>query len=103
MLWKRGEKVANYFLVGLLSQIISKDLSLLDPRQSMAPRFLPSTEFDPLRPGPGASAPTFYSGQRFGPRPTEVDPAIQAKRRMAAQRERDLRNYHQEQQFQKRT
>jgi hypothetical protein len=44
-----------------------------------------------------------YSGQRYSSRPTEADPAVQAKRRMAAERERDLRNYHQEQQFQKRT
>lgn len=41
----------------------------------------------------------YYASQRFQGRPNEVDPMMQAKRRMAAQRERELRNYHQEQQY----
>ncbi|KAF2862396.1 hypothetical protein K470DRAFT_293555 [Piedraia hortae CBS 480.64] len=42
----------------------------------------------------------FYAGQRFpSGRSTEVDQMMQAKRRLAAQRERELRNYHQEQQY----
>jgi hypothetical protein len=69
----------------------------------MGQRFSQAAEFDPMRPMTGGNVQNFYTSQRFGPRPGEVDPAIQAKRRMAAQRERDLRNYHQEQQFQKRT
>jgi hypothetical protein len=74
-----------------------------DPRMPLGPRFPQTAEFDPMRPMTGGNVQNFYTSQRFGPRPGEVDPAIQAKRRMAAQRERDLRNYHQEQQFQKRT
>lgn len=58
--------------------------------------------------GPSAGPPqNFFPSpvtQRFGgARSNEPDPAVQAKRRMAAQRERELRNYHQEQQFHKRT
>lgn len=42
----------------------------------------------------------FYAGQRFpGGRQSEAEQVLQAKRRMAAQRERELRNYHQEQQY----
>lgn len=41
----------------------------------------------------------YYAAQRFGSRQSEAEQMIQAKRRMAAQRERELRNYHQEQQY----
>jgi hypothetical protein len=43
----------------------------------------------------------YYAGQRFPPqnRHSEAEQMLQAKRRMAAQRERELRNYHQEQQY----
>lgn len=41
----------------------------------------------------------FYQNQRYAPRPNDADQMAQAKRRMAAQRERELRNYHQEQQY----
>ncbi|RHZ49246.1 uncharacterized protein CDV56_100228 [Aspergillus thermomutatus] len=41
----------------------------------------------------------YYASQRFQSRPNEVEQMMQAKRRMAAQRERELRNYHQEQQY----
>jgi hypothetical protein len=75
------------------------------------PRFPPSNEFDPMRPVSQGHVQGYIANQRFGSggsgggggRPTEGDPAMQAKRRMAAQRERELRNFHQEQQFQKRT
>lgn len=40
----------------------------------------------------------YYASQRYGGR-SEGDQMAQAKRRMAAQRERELRNYHQEQQY----
>lgn len=59
-------------------------------------------EFDGMRPQSSGNLQNFYQNQRFGPRPTEQDQAMQAKRRMAAQRERELRNYHQEQQYHKR-
>ena len=68
----------------------------------LGPRFPPPAEFDPMRPA-GGHVQGYLSTQRFSARPVEADPALQAKRRMAAQRERELRNYHQEQQFQKRT
>lgn len=52
------------------------------------------------RPG-SAGLQGFYAGQRFPPqnRHSEAEQMLQAKRRMAAQRERELRNYHQEQQY----
>jgi hypothetical protein len=40
----------------------------------------------------GSNAQGFYQNQRYAPRPNDAD-------RMAAQRERELRNYHQEQQY----
>jgi hypothetical protein len=45
----------------------------------------------------------FYASQRYQGRPNEVEQMMQAKRRMAAQRERELRNYHQEQQYNRST
>lgn len=57
------------------------------------------SEFDGNRPG-SAGLQGFYQGQRFpGGRQSEAEQMLQAKRRMAAQRERELRNYHQEQQY----
>jgi hypothetical protein len=43
----------------------------------------------------------FYANQRHQPSrgSNEAEQMMQAKRRMAAQRERELRNYHQEQQY----
>ena len=46
-----------------------------------------------------ANQQNFYAAQRYQGRPSEADQMMQAKRRMAAQRERELRNYHQEQQY----
>ncbi|KAK5949435.1 hypothetical protein OHC33_009609 [Knufia fluminis] len=46
-----------------------------------------------------AGQQNFYAAQRYQGRPSEADQMLQAKRRMAAQRERELRNYHQEQQY----
>ncbi|KAF1808243.1 hypothetical protein P152DRAFT_453022 [Eremomyces bilateralis CBS 781.70] len=59
-------------------------------------------EFDGGRPGSSSNLQSFYANQRYGPR-TEGDPAAQAKRRAAAARERELRNYHQEQQYNRST
>lgn len=55
---------------------------------------------EPGRPG-SAGLQGYYAGQRFPPqnRHSEAEQMLQAKRRMAAQRERELRNYHQEQQY----
>ncbi|KAF2400653.1 hypothetical protein EJ06DRAFT_556189 [Trichodelitschia bisporula] len=60
------------------------------------------SDFDGMRPPSASNLQSYYASQRFAPRPTDADQALQAKRRLAAQRERDLRNYHQEQQYQKR-
>ena len=57
------------------------------------------SEYDGGRPG-SAGLQGYYQGQRFpGGRQSEAEQVMQAKRRMAAQRERELRNYHQEQQY----
>ncbi|KAL5337142.1 hypothetical protein BJX70DRAFT_251907 [Aspergillus crustosus] len=58
------------------------------------------SDFDNTRVHPSPNVQGFYASQRFQQgRPNEVDQMMQAKRRMAAQRERELRNYHQEQQY----
>ncbi|XXH02640.1 hypothetical protein Hte_009021 [Hypoxylon texense] len=61
-----------------------------------------SLEFgDPRAGHPGPNLQNFYAAQRHQPSrgSNEPDPMVAAKRRMAAQRERELRNYHQEQQY----
>ncbi|KAJ5947880.1 hypothetical protein N7466_000895 [Penicillium verhagenii] len=57
------------------------------------------SEFEGSRAPPSGNAQGFYASQRYQGRPNEVEQMMQAKRRMAAQRERELRNYHQEQQY----
>ncbi|KAL9002184.1 MAG: hypothetical protein Q9188_004880 [Gyalolechia gomerana] len=47
----------------------------------------------------GSNLQNYYANQRHQTRPNEAEQMMQAKRRMAAQRERELRNYHQEQQY----
>ncbi|KAL6245128.1 hypothetical protein RBB50_007903 [Rhinocladiella similis] len=56
-------------------------------------------DFDSSRPHPGSNMQNFYASQRHQGRHNDGDQMMQAKRRMAAQRERELRNYHQEQQY----
>lgn len=56
-------------------------------------------EYDGSRSGSANGLQGFYAAQRFQPRQSEAEQMMQAKRRMAAQRERELRNYHQEQQY----
>lgn len=68
----------------------------------MAQRHHSISEFDGSRVHPSPAAQGFYT-QRFQNRPNEVEQMMQAKRRMAAQRERELRNYHQEQQYNRST
>lgn len=50
---------------------------------------------------PAGNLQNFYASQRHQPSrgSNEAEQMMQAKRRMAAQRERELRNYHQEQQY----
>ncbi|MCJ1473947.1 hypothetical protein MMC13_002603 [Lambiella insularis] len=57
------------------------------------------TDFDQIRSPSASNLQNFYANQRFQPRHNEAEQMQQAKRRMAAQRERELRNYHQEQQY----
>lgn len=57
------------------------------------------SDFDPMRSPSASNLQNFYAAQRFQPRHNEAEQMQQAKRRMAAQRERELRNYHQEQQY----
>lgn len=57
-----------------------------------------NSEYDGSRPG-SAGLQNYYAGQRHPARQSEAEQMLQAKRRMAAQRERELRNYHQEQQY----
>ncbi|KAJ5353875.1 hypothetical protein N7541_006439 [Penicillium brevicompactum] len=70
------------------------------PRRDSMPMMMgrPYPDYDPQRP-PSGNAQGFYASQRYQGRPNEVEQMMQAKRRMAAQRERELRNYHQEQQY----
>ncbi|KAF2836846.1 hypothetical protein M501DRAFT_235279 [Patellaria atrata CBS 101060] len=56
------------------------------------------SDYDAMRPHSASNLQNFYANQRFAPRGND-DQTVQAKRRMAAQRERELRNYHQEQQY----
>ncbi|KAJ5463090.1 hypothetical protein N7475_008034 [Penicillium sp. IBT 31633x] len=71
-----------------------------DPRMGGGPqRHHSISEFDGNRIPPSGNAQGFYASQRYQGRPNEVEQMMQAKRRMAAQRERELRNYHQEQQY----
>lgn len=58
------------------------------------------SEYDGHRSNSAAGLQGFYAAQRFQqPRQNDAEQMLQAKRRMAAQRERELRNYHQEQQY----
>ncbi len=76
-----------------------------DPRMggSGLSRQQPGSDYDGGRPG-SAGLQGYYQGQRYpGGRQSEAEQMLQAKRRMAAQRERELRNYHQEQQYNRST
>ena len=75
-----------------------------DPRMGGGPqRHHSISEFDNSRMHPSGNVQSFYASQRYQGRPNEVEQMMQAKRRMAAQRERELRNYHQEQQYNRST
>ena len=76
-------------------------LSHAEPRMGNAvvARHHSVSEYEPLRPHPTSNLQSFYANQRFQPRPNEAEQMLHQKRRLAAQRERELRNYHQEQQY----
>ncbi len=54
-------------------------------------------DYDQIRSQSGSNLQNFYANQRHQQRPSEAEQMMQVKRKMAAQRERELRNYHQEQ------
>ncbi|EGX49336.1 hypothetical protein AOL_s00078g369 [Orbilia oligospora ATCC 24927] len=58
---------------------------------------------DLMRSQSAANLQNYYATARFAPRQAEQDQMMQAKRRLAAQRERELRNFHQEQQYNRST
>lgn len=70
-----------------------------DPRMAGPQRHHSVSEYDGMRSHSASNLQGYYANQRYAPRPNEADQMAQAKRRMAAQRERELRNYHQEQQY----
>ncbi|RAL64868.1 hypothetical protein DID88_001464 [Monilinia fructigena] len=73
-----------------------------DPRMTAGPpRHHSVSDFGDARPYSGSNLQSFYNNQRHQPSrgANEAEQVMQAKRRMAAQRERELRNYHQEQQY----
>lgn len=67
------------------------------------PRSHSVNNFDDARGPPGANLHNFYASQRHQSSrgSNEAEQVMQAKRRMAAQRERELRNLHTEQQYQR--
>lgn len=76
------------------------------PAHNPGPRSRSVNSFDDARgpPGPpGANLQNFYATQRHQPSrgSNDAEQVMQAKRRMAAQRERELRNLHTEQQYQR--
>lgn len=70
-----------------------------DPRMGGPQRHHSVSEYDGSRSHSASNVQGYYQNQRYAPRPNDADQMAQAKRRMAAQRERELRNYHQEQQY----
>ncbi|KAF8859888.1 hypothetical protein BDZ45DRAFT_346942 [Acephala macrosclerotiorum] len=73
-----------------------------DPRMAAGPpRHHSVSDFGDARSFSGSNLQSFYASQRHQPSrgANEAEQVMQAKRRMAAQRERELRNYHQEQQY----
>lgn len=81
------------------SQYGEHRLTGTDARYGGQQRHHSVSEYDGMRSHSASNAQGFYQNQRFAPRPNDADQMAQAKRRMAAQRERELRNYHQEQQY----
>ena len=77
-----------------------KSNSPADPRMGgQQGRHHSVSEYEGMRSNSAAGLQGYYASQRFAPRQNEAEQMMQAKRRMAAQRERELRNYHQEQQY----
>jgi len=87
-----------------LLRIQTTDSRLQEGRMSAGPGPRPhsGTDFGDARgPHQSTNLQNFYASQRHQSSrgSNEAEQIMQAKRRMAAQRERELRNYHQEQQY----
>ena len=93
-----GRPFADFGTVGTQPLLGAQADVLPDPRMGSPSRHS-SMDFDPMRSHSASNLQNYYASARFQPRHNEVDQMQQAKRRMAAQRERELRNYHQEQQY----
>lgn len=67
------------------------------------PHSMNNNQFDDARGHPNSNLQNFYATQRHQPSrgSNDAEQMMQAKRRMAAQRERELRNLHTEQQYQR--
>ncbi|KAJ9667054.1 hypothetical protein H2201_002889 [Coniosporium apollinis] len=70
-----------------------------DARMGGPSRHHSVSDYDGMRSNSASNLQGYYASQRYQPRQSDADQMMQAKRRMAAQRERELRNYHQEQQY----
>lgn len=85
-------------------QLVDRQFSGGRPQHLPGSRPHSVTSFDESRGPPGANLHNFYAAQRHQPPRgggNDAEQVIQAKRRMAAQRERELRNMHTEQQYQR--
>ncbi|KAK2749817.1 hypothetical protein FQN57_005231 [Myotisia sp. PD_48] len=70
--------------------------AIIPPRHSIS-------DYENIRPHSASNLQGFYAAQRYQGRANDAEHMMQAKRRLAAQRERELRNYHQEQQYNRST
>ena len=81
--------------------------AILEGRTPASSRHHSVSEFDGNRSAPGSVLQNFYNNQRYnfprGHGGNDPDQMLQQKRKLAAQRERELRNYHQEQQYNRST
>lgn len=98
---KFGEYICTSVPAGPHPSIVQADTCPTDPRGSGGPQRPQSVEFDGRSGPPSSNLQNFYASQRHQTSrgSNEAEQMMQAKRRMAAQRERELRNYHQEQQY----
>lgn len=89
----------NMVLTTIIHNTTRTLTSRADQRMGGPQRHHSVSQYDGSRSSSASNAQGFYQNQRYAPRPNDADQMAQAKRRMAAQRERELRNYHQEQQY----
>ena len=98
-----GRAFSEYGKPEYICPSVNAESMIIDPRTgNMGQRHHSVGDYEHMRPSSGGSIQSFYANQRHQPRQSEAEQMMQAKRRMAAQRERELRNYHQEQQYNRR-